>query len=130
MSTEFYWIEDREQQRPIGVRAGAGNFCFDCKVPLSSGPAEEIHTGKHKALDACPKCGTKPNEETTPDRYGVGYSSSFTWLQDPAAVKDRAHYSYAANCIWDEYHTVYTGEEFLAILNNHTQHHFEGRSAP
>ncbi len=139
MGTNFYWInasdeteDDDDPTVHIGKRSAAGWYCYDCHVTLALGGLPAVHrgTGMH---DACPTCGKTPQQDgyngamielgfaktpAPPQRpAGVQGASSFTWAQQPTHVIARCNTSLHTPIIRDEYGRVYTGSEFLWMLD-------------
>ena len=141
MGTNFYWRATEcptcGQHDPavavlgehIGKRRAAGLYCWGCGVTLCKG---RVHYGD-EFHDACPKCGSKPAAEGlkdgSPAGVELGFSgprdrrpsgvrgcSSFTWAEEPAAVRRRCEERMDDPVVVDEYRRAMTGGEFLRML--------------
>ena len=163
MSTNFYWHIETQKPREvllptgeriwltrgyepdnakvhIGLRSGAGFFCWDCNVTLAIGGNREIHAGHAKWHEACPKCG-KTEKDGYPTRYekiteifpevvpnsrptGVKGCCSFIWAQEPDKVMNALKGQADLSIVEDEYGKLYTGAEFATMLQNACPIHF------
>ena len=116
----------------IGKRSAAGAYCWDCRLTLCRDGEARIHfqnSGFHKSCPRCHKQPPKPSWEqgngaavelgfAKPNKQrpsGVTYVSSFSWAQDPKSVLAACKNNYTA-CVEDEYGKVYSGQEFVAML--------------
>jgi hypothetical protein len=92
MGTNYYWkvnvptggdsLMSDDPRSHIGKSSFAGKYCVKCRLTLCRGGESKIHYG-HDFYESCPKCGCTYN--TLPS-FIVG-TSSFTWAQDPEAVR-------------------------------------------
>ncbi len=116
----------------IGKRSAAGLYCWDCGVTLAKGGEAIIHTGDAAWYESCPRCGAEPtktnNLATGPAAVELGFAepakarptgvhgcASFTWAQDPAAVRATCS-GVREPIVVDEYGRKLTGFEFLRML--------------
>ncbi len=126
-----------ELEMHIGLRSGAGSYCWDCKMTLCRGGESKIHDGGVPFYDSCPSCGkAKHSVESvaaTADDYhytesgiggrsifmkntGVSFACSFTWAKDPKIVHAICGARSDDEIIEDEYGEPYTGKAFLEML--------------
>lgn len=134
--TVFSGVDRDTMQMHIGKRSAAGLYCWDCGVTLRAGGESEIHrsTGESGWHKRCPKCGAEPVNEglkAGPAAVELGFAkprierpkgvrgcSSFTWQQDPEEVKAACRKFSDKQIIEDEYHRLYTGQEFLDMIES------------
>lgn len=140
MGTNFYLktlldagILDRDDpQVHIGKRSAAGLYCWDCGVTLCQSGISGIHRAGQRWLDRCPRCGQSPDAETMANSavglelgfarlkakrpHGVRSCSSFSWAQDPIAIRKLCFTLGDEPVVVDEYGRVYTGDQFLLML--------------
>lgn len=148
MSTNFYWLpyqgedilpngfdipeNDDDPRIHIGLRTGAGSYCWKCNRPIVwpiapryAGQTEhEEHTGS-VVDDEFPQF----EEEGIGGRKirlrfaGIGGSYLFTWAQSRALVEQICKESPPdEKIIRDEYGTKYTGFQFMMIMNLTVSH--------
>lgn len=149
MGTNFYirgHASDSTPEFHIGKRSAAGPYCWDCRVTLCVGGEKEVHFGRSKWHQACPKCHKKPTEEKLDSsaagrelgfnasrpkkKAGVASCCSFSWAQDPGTVLSGAVFAgldptdecrkcarpYSDLVIQDEYNRLYSLRDFLKVL--------------
>lgn len=137
VSTNYYWNQptddNYDEELHIGRRAAAGRYCWDCDLTLVVGGNTAVHTGAPQ-LDVCPTCGKKDEKRGFQDTggamaelfgkehkerpAGVRGVSSFTWDQDPEIVGPLCRKHPEKPIIRNEYGDIYTGSEFLAMLES------------
>jgi len=127
-------IDDMDPVIHIGKRSAAGLFCWDCEETLCEGGRAGIHTGRYGMYEKCPKCGQLPTQRSgltegaaavelgfarpaTERPTGVRSTSSFSWAQDPERVGAICKSRPDDALIEDEYKQIYTGREFIDMLN-------------
>jgi hypothetical protein len=117
----------------IGKRSAAGTYCWTCRITLCRSGEGGVHhdgSGWHKR---CPKCGAASVNEgltTGPAATELGFARprdaapsdvrgccSFSWAQDPEAVRRACAEHAAEPVVLDEYGRTMTGGEFLAMLD-------------
>lgn len=131
MSTNYYWILEGGGVVPTGERvpidltdpvihigktAGAGAYCFRCKVTLCKEGIERIHYGA-PFYDACPQCGAVYKPERHVADKAVRYAASFTWAQDPEAAREACKKHIDDEIVLNEYNERKTGAAFLRLLD-------------
>lgn len=120
----------------IGKRSSAGLYCWDCDVTLCLDGKSRIHYSVSNWSDTCPKCGKAKSEEKDglaarapsvelgfePPREdrpkGVQTTSSFTWAEDPATVRQRCEAHLDEEQIMDEYGRKMTCRAFLQMVRS------------
>ena len=125
-------IDRDDPQIHIGKRSAAGFYCWDCNETLCAGGKSQIHQSTHGFYDACPKCGkgkTTEGLESSSAGLELGFAPpkairptgvrsccSFSWAQEPDAVRQICEANLEKPIIRDEYHRTYTGNQFLQML--------------
>ena len=147
MGTNFYIRGHRYDDDPhyhIGKRSAAGLFCWDCNVTLCKGGLEMIHKGRHEWHKNCPVCGKKPQRKDSissgsvarelgfdkskpAPKKGVTGCASFSWAMEPKdLLEGEVPLGKCPTCegpfeddkvIEDEYGTLYTLDEFKAVMS-------------
>lgn len=136
MSTNFYWrldfphtvtlpTGDQYKMRAdhmdpkvhIGLRSGAGRYCWDCRQTFCIDGIAGIHASRSKWHEVCPSCGKPPGE------YGA---CTFTWAQDPKRVRSTCEKYATSQVIADEYDRLFTGAEFLKMLEEDCPIEYKG----
>lgn len=122
----------------IGKRSAAGWYCWDCDVTLCLSGKGRVHYSSDNGnwSETCPKCGNKKSEgkdgletraasvelgfdkprEDRPE--GVQTTSSFSWAEDPTAVRQKCEVRRDEECVVDEYGRKMTGGEFLRMTRS------------
>lgn len=137
MSTTFHWayegatvtlptgevvdlaLDSTDPRVHIGKRSAAVWYCYSCNLTLCRGGESGIHHGKG-FHDACPSCGGTPNRSAQPEDVrptGVAGACSFSWAQEPDAVRRTCEERADEEIVVDEYGRQYTGRAFLAMLD-------------
>ncbi len=115
----------------IGKRSAAGLYCWDCRATLCPLGEKYVHFVGGKWLEACPKCGAKPqkepieesaagielgfNESGRPRRKGVAGCSSFSFAQKPDKVISMVT---AGTWVEDEYGRKLSPDDFQQVLED------------
>ena len=129
----------------LGKRSAAGLYCWDCGVTLcKAGESRIHHSGFDREATwytKCPQCGAEPmgadistsavgrelgfNKAAPAAKRGVDGCASFTWampqevylaLGPEVCPTCGSQYDDPEKIIEDEYGTLYTREEFEAVL--------------
>jgi hypothetical protein len=115
----------------IGKRSAAGPYCWDCRLTLCKEGEAGIHSGESAWHARCPRCGGCPDEEGArraafvelgfsgpqPARpTGVSSCASFSFAQDPEAVRAVADARPDEELVEDEYGRRYTARAFWEMV--------------
>lgn len=126
------WPDPEDPQVHIGKRSAAGLYCWDCKRTLCNSGPSHVHFGSSNWAARCPTCGAEPSREPLDESSaglelgfaqprqgrptGVRSCSSFSWAQDPAAVRATCLARPDEPIIEDEYGRPHTCVGFLDMI--------------
>lgn len=117
MGTNFYWDEKHRQH--IGKRSAAGIWCWDCgcvveyKITHIECPSCHKKYQPYSEDFTTNSVGRELGLNTNPPKKKTGLAScsSFTWAITPEAFKASKRRK-----IYDEYHRIYTRQDFKNVL--------------